>query len=232
MDKKLDLYYQTTLPQRYNPKQWNGNTFQERSGIEEMYDRINALKPSLVIDAGCGKNQHKYFIKNLIGFDASPYPNVDMHCAIQDAPFEPNCADAVLALGSVQYISRDYVLKNIEKIISWVKPGGLIEMRVVFNDDFSRAYHQIYDKDAVRFFWDDELREEITSTYNLQYEVEPWIYKATAPAGVLEKKYKKFTKRKIETGLKTEEDLAKIQYKDSLMQNLKRQCWTWRKQYE
>lgn len=229
VDKELDLYYQTTLPKRYNPQGWRGFHFQENAGLEEMYARVNALNPTLVIDAGCGRNSHKPYIKNLIGFDASPYPEVDINCAISEAPFEANSADAVLALGSLQYISEEYVLENVDRIISWVKPGGLIEMRIVLNDDFSREYHAIYDKDAVRHPWGDELREKITKQYNLDCMVEPWTYQGTAPEATLEKKYQRRQQRKVETGLKTQEWLDAIKLKDSLMQQLKRQCWTWRK---
>jgi SAM-dependent methyltransferase len=229
MDKELDLYYQTTLPSRYGPTTWKGNHFQENAGIEEMYARVNALDPTLVIDAGCGKNKHKPFIKNLIGFDASPYLGVDMNCAILDAPFEPASADAVLCLGSIQYINEEYILANIDKVISWVKPGGLIEMRVMLNDAFSQEYHKVYDKDAVRHPWDDQLRNKITEKYNLEYVVEPWTYNATASIELLERKYRKFQRKRVDTGRKDQEWLESVKLKDSLMQQLKRQCWTWRK---
>jgi len=232
MDKELDSYYQTTLPSRYDPSKWKGDWFQENAGLEEMYARINALNPTLVIDAGCGNNRHKAHIKNLIGFDASPYEDVDIHCPILEAPFETETADAVLALGSVQYISREYILANMEKIISWVKPGGLIEIRVKFNNTFSQEYHKVYDKDAVRYLWDDELRNEITKKYNLEYVIKPWEYNAIALPERLEKKYKKLKRRKVDTGLRDSQWLEEIKIKDSLMQQLNRQCWTWRKPNE
>jgi SAM-dependent methyltransferase len=197
-----------------------------------MYARVNALNPTLVIDAGCGKNQHKPFIQNLIGFDASPFPNVDINCAILDAQFEPASADAVLCLGSIQYISREYILANINKVIGWVKPGGLIEMRVMLNDEFSKEYHAIYDKDAVRYPWDDQLRNEITEKYNLEYIVEPWTYNATAPLELLEKKYERMKRNQVDTGVKDNHWLESKKIKDSLMQQLKRQSWTWRIQSE
>jgi hypothetical protein len=168
----------------------------------------------------------------LIGFDASPFPNVDINCAILDAQFEPASADAVLCLGSIQYISREYILANINKVIGWVKPGGLIEMRVMLNDEFSKEYHAIYDKDAVRYPWDDQLRNEITEKYNLEYIVEPWTYNATAPLELLEKKYERMKRNQVDTGVKDNHWLESKKIKDSLMQQLKRQSWTWRKQSE
>lgn len=232
MDKELDLYYQTTLPNRYKPGWWRGFHFQENAGLEEMYARVNALNPTLVIDAGCGRNKHKSYIKNLIGFDASPYPEVDINCPILEAPFEPSCADAVLALGSIQYISKDYILSNIDKIISWVKPGGIIEMRVMLDDDNSKKYHALYDKDALRFPWSNELREEITKAYNLEYFIEPWEYSGTAPTEKLERKYRNRQAKHVDSGSKPQEWLDNMKIKDKMMESLKRQCWTWRKPNE
>jgi len=229
MAKELDLYYQTNLPRRYKPQKWRGTHFQENAGLEEMYQRINALDPKLVIDVGCGRNQHKSHIKNLVGFDASPFPEVDRHCTILEAEFDINSADAVLCLGSIQYISREYVLANIDRVMGWVKPGGLIEMRVMLNDEFSQEYHKVYDRRNVRYPWDDVLRNWVTERYDLEYQVQPWIYNATASVDPLEKTYSELKRNQIDTGLKNQRWLEKIKTKDGLKQQLKRQCWTWRK---
>ena len=226
MDKELDLYYQTTLTKKYKPQKWIGYLFQENAGFEEMYNRINALNPNLVIDAGCGRNKHKNHIKNLIGFDASPYPEVDLHCAILDAPFDPNSADAVLALGSVQYISRAYVVENMKQIISWVKPGGLIEMRVMLDDDKSKEYNKVYDREALRFPWDNALIEEITNDQCLEFVTLPWSYSATAPEEGLEKEIQ------LMTGYMPPERMERRKEKFRAMQELSRLAWTWRKSNE
>lgn len=225
-----DLYYRSNLVKKYNPELWGGFYFQENAGLQEMYARVNALNPELVIDAGCGRNSHKQHIKNLIGFDASPYPEVDLNCAILDAPFEPSCADAVLALGSVQYINKEYILENIDRVISWVKPGGVIEMRVMFDNDFSKYYHSIYDKSA-RFPWSNELREEVRKKYKLDYVVEPWTYSATASDDLLEKKHQA-QQNAVNKGIKSQRWLENQKMKDQLFQKLSRQCWTWRKNHE
>ena len=196
------------MPRRYNPETWWGDEFQENAGLEEIYARINALNPNLVIDAGCGRNKHKAHIKNLIGIDASPFPEVDIHCAILDAPFEPNSADAVLALGSVQFISREYIIENMQKIISWVRPGGLIEMRVLLQNDIAKDYIKKYDKRRVKISWDPELQDYLSTQHNLSYLVTPWVYEATAPMDVIEKN----SQREGRAMAKRE---------------LKRECWTW-----
>ena len=203
-----DLYYSTILTKRYNPDTWWGDAYQENAGLEEMYARVNALDPNLVIDAGCGRNKHKKHIKNLIGIDASPFPEVDINCPILEATFQPNCADAVLALGSVQFISREYIIENMEKLISWVRPGGLIEMRVLVHDKTAKDWIEQYDQQGVKFPWDVELREYITNQYNLKYLIDPWTYQATAPIDVIRK-----------NASKIKSAMAK--------RDLKRECWTW-----
>ena len=203
-----DQYYNSILPNKYNPDTWWGDEYQENAGFEEMYNRINALNPNLVIDAGCGRNKHKNHIKNLIGFDASPYPEVDLHCAILDAPFDPNSADAVLALGSVQFISKEYIIENVERIVSWVKPGGLIEIRILLQDKVAKNYIEEYDKKGVKVSWDTELKNYVSKKYNLSYFIKPWIYNGTASIDVIEK-----------ISLNKKRAIAK--------QNLKRECWTW-----
>lgn len=176
----MDPYYNTIMPKRYNPNRWHGDDFQINAKLDQLYERVNALDPKLVIDVGCGRNKHKGHIKNLIGFDASPFPEADLHCPILEAEFEPESADAILVLGSVQFISREYIIENIDRAISWVRPGGLIEMRVMVFDDQAEEFMSKYDKRSVKVAWDDELKAEVAKKHNLSYVVEPWFYQAMA----------------------------------------------------
>ena len=213
----VDQYYNSGLPKKYNPDEWWGDSYQENAGFEEMYARINALNPTLVIDAGCGRNNHKAHIKNLIGFDASPFTGVDIHCPILEAPFEPNCADAVLVLGSIQFISREYIIENMERVISWLKPEGLIEMRSLLNDNTTKNWLETYTRQRVKVLWDEDLRKYFVDKFNLRYIKTPWIYTATAPLD------DKWEVRKAEMKATSKRKEEKFLYK----QNLKRECWTW-----
>lgn len=165
-----DLYYSDNrLSSRFYPALWNGDSFQDDASFAEMYERINSKNPTLVIDAGCGRNKHKEKIKNLIGFDPSPFPNIDFCSTILDADFENESADAVLALGSIQFFSKDYIKQNIEKVLSWCKPNGLIEMRIA-PDKFSTSetWHYCH--------WEIPWISEFTNEFNLAYIVEPIHY--------------------------------------------------------
>ena len=212
-----DPYYSTILVKRYDPETWWGDLYQENAGFEEMYSRVNELNPTLVIDAGCGRNKHKQHIKNLIGIDASPFPEVDIHCPILEAPFEPECADAVLVLGSVQFISKEYIIENMEKLIRWVKPGGLIEMRVSSQDDVTKDFIKNYDKQGVKVLWDNDLRKYFVEKFSLRYIKTPWIYNATAPLD--DAWYNQLAK--------IEKQHVKLKEKSLRKQDLKKECWTW-----
>ena len=137
--------------------------------FNEMHHRINSLNPTLVIDAGCGTNMHKPHIQNLIGFDPWPYESADLMCAILEAPFLPNSAEVVIAHGSIQYIDRQHVEENLVKVISWLKPGGLIDMRVDITKELG------YKLKKYKFHWDYQLVDEFTEKYNLSFLIEPYI---------------------------------------------------------
>lgn len=101
----------------------------EQSG-ENLVETINSTNPDKVIDAGCGVNPFKGKIKNLIGIDVHPHPNADIVSSIKNMNIDPNSVDVVLLLGTLQIVSKDYIFDNLKKVVSWVKPGGVIIVRV------------------------------------------------------------------------------------------------------
>ncbi len=178
--KILKEYYAKS--EKWDSEFINNNPVSIKKSLE-MYERINSLNPSLVIDAGCGDNLHKHKIKNLIGFDPflepeHRFPNTpgpDFKSSILDANFELESADAVLALGSINFISYEYIQQNFEKIYSWVKPNGLIEFKT--HDGFSslitRTDKNFHKKWGI---WSREMIDYFTKTYNLDYVVEPEVF--------------------------------------------------------
>ena len=110
----------------YNDTRMRGFTYSGYNLIEE----VNSLFPQKVIDVGCGENLFKDKIHNLIGFDADPYPNSDMQASVNDAVFEKESIDIALCLGSIQYKPVENQFYDVEKIVSWIKPGGYIVVRM------------------------------------------------------------------------------------------------------
>lgn len=170
----MDRYYDNEiLSDRYDPSEWIGIPAEEN--YEGMYRRINSLEPELVIDAGCGRNQHKNKIKNLIGFDPSPFPEIDFRSTIIDAKFEKNSADALLLLGSVQHIDEEYVRENMDKAISWCKPQAIIEMRVRPFENNPAAANPLYHEN-LHFYWPFRLVTDLMKIYNLSFLEPPITY--------------------------------------------------------
>jgi len=169
------------LGEHFDPEAWSGyESFKnyEHAGIN-LVEEINSLNPDLVIDVGCGKNRFKGHIQNLIGFDQSPFPFVDIVSTIQDINFREESADVCLGLGSIQFGTRDEVIADLEKVLSWIKPGGYLVMRTMNqwfhpNRDYPHWDHQ--------YLWTREDVEELGKIYNL--ELIKGIWEDFVPAGI------------------------------------------------
>ena len=112
-----------------------------------MIDDINAMNPTLVLDLGCGTNIFKNRIKGLIGIDILNREE-DIVCPIEnlDTIFQPNCADVVLALGSINFGDDDLIFKQLQQVKKVCKPGGLIYFRVNHNPSHNIYYKWTMDK--------------------------------------------------------------------------------------
>jgi len=165
MENKSRAFSDIHKPYMNNPRTW-------------VIDYVNQLNPNLVIDAGCGRNQYKNKIPNLIGIDPGDYQNVDMNVSILDAPFEPECADVVMAIGSIQFVSFKFIRLNVSKIVDWVKPSGHIVMRVTMRTDDTLKRIR-FDNKVKLVPWTEELIKEITELNNLKLVVQPFEEKVT-----------------------------------------------------
>lgn len=161
------------MTQEYIPSHFGDTKYEWMSGVfQGIVELANSRNPTLVIDAGCGRNQYKPHIKNLVGFDPNPYQNADFRSSILEAEFEENSADVVLALGSVQFGTTDNVKANIRKLISWTKPGGLIIMRATLDEPGFRRH--LENKKQLNEFvvdfhlWSYDFLDEVTKENNLK----------------------------------------------------------------
>lgn len=157
---------QIKLEDKFDPDLWVGwRAFRDYkfAGLN-LIDEINALDPDLVIDVGCGHNRFKGHIKNLFGFDQEPFPFADQCQPIEKMNLRPGSADALLILGSIQFGSRDFVMRQIAHVIPWVKPGGYIVMRTMRNHYGRTPYPH---KDA-HYIWQPADIAEVTEKYQLE----------------------------------------------------------------
>ena len=86
------------------------------------------MKPRSVLDVGCGYNEFKGKIHNLIGVDAFN-DRADVKSSIID--YNPGKQfDVVISLGSINFGSAEKVFAELEKVVSLTTTGGLLYFRV------------------------------------------------------------------------------------------------------
>ena len=99
----------------------------EHSG-KQLVETINEMRPSAVLDVGCGYNYFKDKIKNLTGID--PYnERSDRQVRLLDFRTGQKF-DVVMALGSVNFGDSHKIYSELEHIVRLTTPGGKMFFRV------------------------------------------------------------------------------------------------------
>lgn len=113
---------------QYFTNVWQPKTKKYKYSGLSIIDEINSLKPRSVVDLGCGYNEFKGKINNIIGID-SYNTKADLQLSVLDyMPKEKH--DIAIALGSVNFGSVDSILQELHHIVNnIVVPGGLIFFR-------------------------------------------------------------------------------------------------------
>lgn len=94
----------------------------------QLADEINKHDPKNVLDVGCGYNQFKERIPNLIGID--PYNNcADYMVDILDYKVPPGTHDHIIALGSINFNEREDIEARFSHCVSLLAPGGRFYLR-------------------------------------------------------------------------------------------------------
>lgn len=129
----------------------------------ELVEEVNKLNPEKVLDVGCGYHPFKGRINNLIGID--PYNNcADYEVDILEYKVKPESHDVILALGSINFNSRDEIEARFSHCVNLLKKGGKF---------FLRANPGIVHKTGpyVEIFpWTFEVVNEFAEKYNLRLE--------------------------------------------------------------
>jgi SAM-dependent methyltransferase len=126
----------------------------------QLVEEINKLKPRKVLDVGCGYNQFKDRIPNLIGID--PYNNcADYQVDIFEFVDEPNSYDVIMALGSINFNSFEDIDARINKCVSLLSSKGKMFFRV--NPGITHKNGPWVDI----FPWSFEIAQKFAKTYNL-----------------------------------------------------------------
>jgi len=128
----------------------------------ELADEINRLNPERVLDVGCGYHPFKGRIQNLIGID--PYNNcADYEVDISDYRVKHQY-DVIMALGSINFNSRDEIESRFAHCVDLLKTGGKFYLRA--NPGITHRtgpYVEIFN-------WTFEVVNEFAETYNLHLD--------------------------------------------------------------
>lgn len=111
----------------YFSKVWQPQTKRYKYSGLSIIDEVNNLQPKKVLDLGCGYNEFKGKINNLIGID--PYNDkADVQSRILDYNAQTNF-DVVICLGSINFGTVDKIYTELEHAVSLTKQNGLLYFR-------------------------------------------------------------------------------------------------------
>jgi len=111
----------------YFSKVWQPQTKRYKYSGLSIIDEVNNLQPKKVLDLGCGYNEFKGKINNLIGID--PYnERADVQVGILDYNAQTNF-DVIICLGSINFGTVDKIYTELEHAVSLTKQNGLLYFR-------------------------------------------------------------------------------------------------------
>jgi len=113
---------------KYFANHWDNDMKKWKHSGLALIDQINDMKPRAVLDVGCGYNEFKGKIHNLIGID--PYNNrADHEIDIMEYRSMEKF-DIILALGSINFGGRNKIIAEVSKCVNMLEDGGMMFFRV------------------------------------------------------------------------------------------------------
>ena len=147
---------------RYFSKYWQNDMKKWKYSGVKLIDEVNNLKPRAVLDVGCGYNEFKGKIKNLIGID--PYNDkADFKVSTLEYNTDQKF-DVILCLGSVNFGSRDKIIAEVAKCVNLLTDGGTMFFRVN-----PGVQHDKPEADWIEFYaWNVPFIIELSEMFNLK----------------------------------------------------------------
>lgn len=113
--------------ENYFSKVWQPKTKKYKYSGLSIVDEVNKLKPRSVLDLGCGYNEFKGKISNLVGVD--PYnTKADVQSSILDYRSK-DLFDVIICLGSINFGSVDKIYSELEHAVKLTSLNGLLYFR-------------------------------------------------------------------------------------------------------
>jgi len=129
----------------------------------KLAEDIAAQNPVSVLDVGCGYHPFKGRIPNLIGID--PYNNLaDYQVDILDYKVKPESHDHIIALGSINFNSKENIEARFAHCVNLLQKGGKFYLRA--NPGITHKTGPYVDI----FPWSFEIVNEFADRYNLRLD--------------------------------------------------------------
>lgn len=146
---------------RFFAEIWKPRTGEYEHSGWALAEEINKLNPKKVLDVGCGYHPFKGRIQNLVGID--PYNNcADYEVDILDYKVKPESHDVVIALGSINFNSKDEIEERFAHCVTLLEKGGRFYLRA--NPGLVHKTGPYVDI----FPWSFEIVNEFAEKYNLK----------------------------------------------------------------
>jgi SAM-dependent methyltransferase len=148
---------------RFFAEIWKPRTNEYSHTGWQLVDEINRLEPKSVLDVGCGYHPFKGRIQNIVGID--PYNDqADYEVDILEYRVQPESHDVIIALGSINFNSRDEIEQRFAHCVSLLKSGGKFYLRA--NPGIPHKAGPYVDI----FPWSFEVVKELEQKYNLHLD--------------------------------------------------------------
>ena len=126
-----------------------------------LAEEIQKQNPKSVLDVGCGYHPFKGRIDNLVGID--PYNHAaDFEVDILHYRVKPGSHDHIIALGSINFNSRDEIETRFAHCVNLLMPAGKFYLRA--NPGITHKTGPYVDI----FPWNFEIANEFAEKYNLK----------------------------------------------------------------
>ena len=147
---------------KYFSKYWNNDMKKWKYSGLALIDEVNSLKPRAVLDVGCGYNEFRGKIDNLIGID--PY-NDQADLQVSTLEYRTNQKfDVIMCLGSVNFGSRDKIIAEMGRCVDLLEDGGTMFFRVN-----PGVQHDKSEAKWIEFFaWNVPFIIELSEMFNLK----------------------------------------------------------------
>ena len=147
---------------KYFSKYWQNDMKKWKYSGLALINEVNNLKPRAVLDVGCGYNEFKGRINNIIGID--PYNDkADLQVGTLDYITDQKF-DVILCLGSVNFGNRDKIIAEVSRCVKLLADNGTMFFRV--NPGLS---HDKPEADWIEFYaWNVPFIIELSEKFNLK----------------------------------------------------------------